>query len=213
MFIDKLIQRLRLKRRKKMFVSKTTLLGSNHIFGVYSVASLLDGSSKENIIIQDGARIFGTLVSQNKGQITIGKNVRVGHNVTIQCVNSISIGDNTEIARDTYITDNNNHPVCPDFHLYMVQTPEIDDSRLWKHSRNEPVIIGKNCWIGQFARIQKGVTIGDNSVVAANSVVTKNVPANCIVGGNPAKILKTDIDKLEAPTSCKGYNEYVKNKQ
>lgn len=103
MFIDKLIQRLRLKRRKKMFVSKTTLLGSNHIFGVYSVASLLDGSSKENIIIQDGARIFGTLVSQNKGQITIGKNVRVGHNVTIQCVNSISIGDNTEIARDTYL--------------------------------------------------------------------------------------------------------------
>ena len=52
MFIDKLIQRLRLKRRKKMFVSKTTLLGSNHIFGINSIFSLLDGSSKEDIMYE-----------------------------------------------------------------------------------------------------------------------------------------------------------------
>lgn len=51
-------------------------------------------------------------------------------------------------------------------------------------------IIGENCWIGANVRICKGVTIGDNSVVAACSVVTKDVPANCIVAGNPAKVVK-----------------------
>lgn len=50
-------------------------------------------------------------------------------------------------------------------------------------------------WIGEYVRICKGVTIGDGSVVAANAVVTKDVPPNSIVAGNPAKVVKTDIDK------------------
>lgn len=57
--------------------------------------------------------------------------------------------------------------------------------------------------------IQKGVTIGDNSIVAANSVVTKDVPSNSIAAGNPARIVKTDIDKIPAPTSCAGFNAYM----
>lgn len=48
----------------------------------------------------------------------------------------------------------------------------------------------------RFARIYKGVTIGDNSIIAANTVVTKDIPKNCIVAGNPGRIVKTDIDKL-----------------
>ena len=58
----------------------------------------------------------------------------------------------------------------------------------------KPVIIGDNVWIGYRAMILKGVTIGDNSVVAANSVVTKDVPSNSIVAGNPAKIIRTGIN-------------------
>lgn len=213
MFIDKLIQRLRLKRRKKMFVSKTTLLGSNHIFGINSIVSLLDGSSKEDIIISSDSWIHGILHSQNHGKIYFGKCTKIGVNSKILCTNSVYIDDYTAIADNTVICDNNNHPINPDFRLYMRTTGEYDDSRRWKHSDNAPIFIGKNCWIGTNVRIQKGVTIGDNSIIAACSVVTKNVPANCIAGGNPAKILKTDIDKIEAPISCKGYNEYVKNKQ
>lgn len=52
--------------------------------------------------------------------------------------------------------------------------------------------------------------IGDNCIVAANSVVTKSAPANCIIAGNPARIVKTDIDKVEAPATCEGYNDYVR---
>ena len=68
--------------------------------------------------------------------------------------------------------------------------------RKWKHSVSSPIIIGENVWIGSNVRICKGVTIGDNSVIAACSVVTKDVPANAIAAGNPAKIVKTDIDKI-----------------
>ena len=79
----------------------------------------------------------------------------------------------------------------------MRPTPVDHDLRMWKHSVHAPIIIGENVWIGSHVRICKGVTIGDNSVVAANSVVTKDVPANCIVAGNPAKIVKTEIDKMD----------------
>ena len=54
----------------------------------------------------------------------------------------------------------------------------------------KPVTIGHNVWIGGRAVINPGVTIGDNAVVASGSVVVKNVPANAVVGGNPARIIK-----------------------
>ena len=54
----------------------------------------------------------------------------------------------------------------------------------------KPVHIGKNAWIGAGATILPGVTVGGNAVVAAAAVVTKDVPANAIVGGNPAKLIK-----------------------
>jgi maltose O-acetyltransferase len=60
----------------------------------------------------------------------------------------------------------------------------------------EPVVIGRNCWIGGHAFILRGVTIGDNSIVAAASIVTKSVPANVLVGGIPAKVLRELPDDL-----------------
>jgi acetyltransferase-like isoleucine patch superfamily enzyme len=57
--------------------------------------------------------------------------------------------------------------------------------------KTAPVKIGDNVWIGMNAVILKGVTIGDNSIVAAGAVVTKSVPANTIVAGNPAAVVKT----------------------
>ena len=53
-----------------------------------------------------------------------------------------------------------------------------------------PVVIGNNVWIGDKATILPGVTIGDGAVIAANAVVTKDVPAYSVVGGNPAKVIK-----------------------
>lgn len=141
----------------------------------------------------------------------MGKYTKIGEGSRITAVDSVTIGDYTAIANGTVITDNNNHPVNPSFRLYMRRQSISDDSRLWKHAVHAPVVIGKNVWIGDNVRIQKGVTIGDNSVIAANSIVTKDVPANSVAAGNPARIVKTDIDQIPAPNTCKGYNEYIKS--
>jgi galactoside O-acetyltransferase len=79
------------------------------------------------------------------------------------------------------------HPVSPRLRKYKIQ-------------RNKQIHIGKNVWLGAGAIILPGVTIGDNSIVGAGSVVTKDVPANVIVVGNPARVLRQiteDDDRFE----------------
>ena len=171
------------------------------------------GSTKEDIIIHENVMLMGcTLFSAHHGKIEIGNYTKIGDGSAVLCVEGVTIGDYTAIATDVTIVDNNNHPLNPEYRQFMRTTPHGSDARAGIHSDHKPVIIGKNCWIGTNVRIQKGVTIGDNSIIAACSVVTKDVPANCIAAGNPAKIVKTDIDKIPAPTSCKEFNDYIANK-
>ena len=81
------------------------------------------------------------------------------------------------IAADVMIRDSNNHTIAYEGYV-----------------KDAPVVICDKVWIGARATILCGVTIGEGSVVAAGSVVAKDVPAYCLVGGVPAKILKTDIE-------------------
>ena len=60
----------------------------------------------------------------------------------------------------------------------------------WEKDMDKDVILEENVWVGMNVTILKGVTIGKNSVIAAGSVVTKSIPANCMAGGNPAKVIK-----------------------
>lgn len=213
MFVGFFLNRLRLFVKKRIFHKNCVVLGRGHKFGLLAGISLSHGSVKEDVIIDDGVVIYGNICSQNHGKVYIGEFSYIGGRSKILSVNDIRIGARCWIADNTVICDNNNHPVNPDYRFYASSTSEFDDSRSWRHSDNAPIVIGKNCWIGTNVRIQKGVTIGDNSIIAACSVVTKNVPPNCIAAGNPAKIVKTDIDKIPAPVSCIGYNDYVEKKQ
>ena len=158
-----------------------------------------DGAKKENVLIKDGVWFLGSIAVQNKGVVIMHEHSKISTTTQIYCVDRIEIGAYTAIAEKTLICDNNNHPISPSYRKKMRVTGPEDPMRLWKYSAHAPIIIGENCWIGQNVRICKGVSIGDNSVVAACSVVTKDVPANCVVAGNPAKVVKTDIDKLEEP--------------
>lgn len=97
----------------------------------------------------------------------------------IRCGNKIQIGDGCAFGRNVSILDS-------DFHLIFDDNKQIINS-------SKPIIIGNNVWIGQNAIILKGVTIGSNSIISAGSIVTKNVPPNTIVAGNPAKIVKENI--------------------
>ena len=73
---------------------------------------------------------------------------------------------------------------------YLISVNHKLDPQHRKELELKPVVIKQNAWIGAKATILPGVTVGKNAVVAANAVVTKDVPANTVVAGNPAKIIK-----------------------
>jgi acetyltransferase-like isoleucine patch superfamily enzyme len=96
-------------------------------------------------------------------------------NSTINCFHYIEIFDDCAIADNVTISDSDNH--------------SINGSKLVA-----PIIIEDHVWIGKNAIILKGVTIGQGAMVAAGAVVTKNVPAHCLVAGVPAKVIKENIE-------------------
>ena len=114
--------------------------------------------------------------------ITIGENCSFGAFNHITCTNRVAIGNGVLTGKWVTITDNSHG----DTDLDTLRIRPV----LRKIESKGPVIIGDNVWIGDKATILPGVTIGEGSVIAANSVVTKDVPAYCVVAGNPAKIIK-----------------------
>ena len=172
---------------------KAIFRGKNYSFIKRSSISLRVGARREQIILEDNVNLYGKLILHGQvGTIRLGKYVHIGDSTQIQCVNAIEIGDYTQVGEYVVITDNNTHPTDPYFRKEMSQIPSGHNMRSYIHSENSPVKIGANVWIGSYARVCKGVTIGDNSIVAANAIVTKDVPENCIVAGNPARIVKVD---------------------
>lgn len=194
MFLLKLYRKYRDRKVKKSVQKKCTCLGNVTFYHTARIGLIL-GADPQNIIINDKARIYGSINVCQDGKVNIGKFVHLGPNSKICCVNNVTIGDYTGIGPNVAIIDSNYHPVNPHDRKIMRQTPENSFERKWIHSDNKPIILGENVWVGENVRICKGVTIGDNAVIAACSVVTKDVPANSIAAGNPAKIVKTDIDK------------------
>lgn len=215
MNIKTIIKKYLSNRNARILKHRVTLQGKQYdkyLFSQDSSVSLVDGSTNKDIVLGDKVWMWGRLASQSGGKISLGNYSKIGHGTSICAVESIKIGDYTAIADNVHIMDNNNHPVNPDYRKFMRINGD-DESRLWKHSDHKAIIIGENCWIGRNVSILKGVTIGDNSVIAANSVVTKSIPANCIAAGNPAKVVKTDINEILPPTSCDNFNRYIKDPQ
>ena len=105
-----------------------------------------------------------------------GKNVYANFNLTLVDDSHIYVGDYTMIAPNVVIATAG-HPILPEL-------------REKAYQYNMPVHIGRNCWIGAGALIMPGVTIGDNSVIGAGSVVTKDIPANVVAVGNPCRVMR-----------------------
>ena len=117
--------------------------------------------------------------------LIIGNNGNFGAFNHITCINRIVIGENCLTGKWVTISDNNHGTT--DFETLHVAPGKR------KLFTKGPIIIGNSVWIGDKASILGGVTIGDGAVVAANSVVTKDVPAYSVVAGNPAILIKTVI--------------------
>ena len=95
---------------------------------------------------------------------------------------SLRIGNHCLIAGEVIIRDYDGHPV---------DYSERRNRRPISEHQIDPVVIEDDAWVGYRATILKGTTVGARSIVAAESVVTRDVPPDCVVGGNPAKIIKT----------------------
>ena len=183
----------------KTIKNKVTLIGDNQAFRLSSRVELVCGSSKEDVVLHEHVDMFGRIYSYAGGKVIMHEWSKIGQGSTITAVNRVEIGKDTAISTGVTIIDNNNHPSNPEDRRYMRHTPHGSLERQPQYSSNAPIIIGENVLVGTKSRIQKGVTIGDNAIIAANSVVTHDVPANAIAAGNPAKIVKTDIDKTTTP--------------
>ena len=120
----------------------------------------------------EGSRVGTPLTAVRPHMVSIGKNVVVMPGCLMMSAGGITIDDGAMIAANVQLISNNHD-------LYERQVITC-----------KPVHIGKNAWIGAGATILPGVTIGDNAVVGAASVVTKDVAPDTIVAGNPAKFIK-----------------------
>ena len=107
----------------------------------------------------------------------------MNHDCVIDVFSSVTIGHNVVISERVVIRDSDNH-------IVVDEGAAID-----KDAKPValPVVIGDHVWVGMNAVILKGVTVGEGSIIAAGSVVNKDVPAHCMVGGVPAKVIKTGV--------------------
>jgi acetyltransferase-like isoleucine patch superfamily enzyme len=181
-FINTILFRLTLKLFKRNVVFKIGLrINKWPILNIDKKANLILG---ENIIFNSSnnsyhVNMFAPVKIQcdkPNAMIKIGDYTRI-HGSCIHAFELIEIGNNCLIAANCQIIDSNGHAL-------------EKNKRFTSQGFTSPIKIGNNVWIGTGCIILPGVTIGDGSIVAAGSVVTKSIPGNSIYGGNPAQFIR-----------------------
>jgi acetyltransferase-like isoleucine patch superfamily enzyme len=120
----------------------------------------------------------GTKIRAHEGEVSIGAKSVLGQECTISAFQHVSIGRECIVADRVMLIDFD--------HGVVEQDRPIRLQGIYKRD----VSVGHNCWIGYGACILRGATIGDNAIIGTSTVVTKAVPANAVVGGVPARLLR-----------------------
>jgi acetyltransferase-like isoleucine patch superfamily enzyme len=139
--------------------------------------------------IGQGSIVEGDIVCERDGAcIAIGRNTFIGSSL-LASATRIEIGDDVLISWGCNIVDHNSHAVG-----WKQRSQDVRDwyhnTKDWTHVLVKPVKIGNKCWLGLNVIVLKGVEIGEGAVVAAGSIVTKNVPSWTVVAGNPARVIR-----------------------
>lgn len=158
------------RKRTRQLVREFNYSSDNELDKRTSLLKKLFGGTGDSIYVEPNLRF------DNGYNTYVGKNFFANFDCTFLDLSVIRIGDNCMFG--------------PNVQLYTACHPLDPVERNSGLEFAKPIAIGDNVWIGGGAIINPGVTIGDNVVVGAGSVVTKNVPDNVVVGGNPARIIK-----------------------
>ena len=125
-------------------------------------------------------RVFPPFYTDFGKNITIGRHVFINACCHFQDHGGVTLGDGCQIGHNVVFATLN-HGIAPGDRV---------------HTYPAPIVLGKNVWVGSNATILQGVTVGDNAIIAAGAVVTKDVPADTIVGGVPAKVIRRINEKF-----------------
>ena len=126
----------------------------------------------------------GCRINVNSGaRLTLGSGY-MNHDCVIDCFDSITIGHNVVISERVVMRDSDNHTVC---------ALGEREKGVEKQASSAPIVLEDHVWIGMNVTILKGVTIGEGSIVAAGSVVTKDIPSHSMAAGVPARVIKTEV--------------------
>ncbi len=155
-------------------------------------------ANKTFVSIGEGTVCAGHFIFEStNGRITIGENCHIGASDFV-CSTEITVGSNTLVSYGCTLMDHDSHSL--DYRERRIDvTTEFNDfkhgmggtaHKNWDTVNKAPIRIGDDVWIGMHCIILKGVTIGDGAVVAAGSIVTKDIPPRTLYGGNPARLIK-----------------------
>ena len=169
----------------KVARSGSSIITIKNNVSLYDKVEILceESKTKNKAFLEIGSNSLiknGALLSVKSGSLKIGENCAIGKRTDIICENTkISIGDNVRMAAECFIITNNHN----------FESRELP---IWQQGRShKPVVIQDDVWIGRRVMIMPGVHIGKGCVISAGAVVTKDFPPYSVVGGVPAKIIKT----------------------
>jgi acetyltransferase-like isoleucine patch superfamily enzyme len=180
-----------IKNRVRKYQALVTIGSKSRLHAEAQVFNYMNDPSA--IKIAEGTHIRGELLTfASGGQITIGSNGFIGEGTRIWSAESIKIGDNVLISHNCNIIDTDSHEIN-----YLERAKSFTSLIESGHSKvkgnvlTKPILIEDYAWISYNVSILKGVTIGKGAIVAAGSVVTKDVSEFSVVAGNPAIIIKS----------------------
>jgi acetyltransferase-like isoleucine patch superfamily enzyme len=158
-------------------------------------ARLLTPDGERRVRIGRDCAIRGIIRCEGHGQAVIGDEVYIGDGVIVSVRTSVEIGGGTLIAHGAQIFDNDTHPLDAEARLQHFRAILKTGPKGRKPDDFEvaaaPIRIGPRCWLGFNSAVMKGVSLGEEAIVAAGAVVTSDLPARCVAAGNPARVVKS----------------------